>query len=222
MIDVMEGYFKNWDAAVAGKEGTALGLPVMGETLNDHALEFRKLPREEALDRFKKDAQKLDKMLADLTPEQWTSFMVYHPFAGPVPAGFYGTFQIMDYGVHPYDIEYGLGNKLATIDEATAGLILPFAFVFWQYTVDEKNAKGLDFTYGLQVDGPWGGKWRVTVKDGKWSAVPEEGDFKGVDALFHYNNAAEAVLSFFQRFPGGSATGDPDVIEAVRHLHFRF
>src|SRR5438105_4459404 len=222
MIDVMEGYFKNWDAARAGKEGTALGLPVMGETLNDHALDFRKLSREEALDRFKKDAQKLDKMLADLTPEQWTSFMVYHPFAGPVPAGFYGTFQIMDYGVHPYDIEYGLGNKLATIDEATAGLILPFAFVFWQYTVDEKNAKGLDFTYALQVDGPWGGKWRVTVQDGKWSAVPEKGDFKGVDALFHYNNAADAVLSFFQRFPGGSASGDPDVIEAVRHLHFRF
>ena len=222
MIDVMEGYFKNWDAAVAGKEGTALGLPVMGETLNDHALEFRKLSREEALDRFKKDAQKLDKMLADLTPEQWTSFLVYHPFAGPVPAGFYGTFQIMDYGVHPYDIEYGLGNKLATIDEATAGLILPFAFVFWQYTVDEKTAKGLDFTYGLQVDGPWGGKWRVTVKDNKWSSEPEQGDFKGVDALFVYNNAGDAVLSFFQRFPGGSASGDPDVIEAVRHLHFRF
>ena len=221
MIDVMEGYFKNWEAAVAGKEGTALGLPVMGETLNDHAKEFRKLSREEALDRFKKDAQKLDKMLADLTPEQWTSFMVYHPFAGPVPAGFYGTFQIMDYGVHPYDIEYGLGDKLATIDEATAGLILPFAFVFWQYTVDEKTAKGLDFTYGLQVDGPWGGKWRVTVKDNKWSAEPGK-DFKGVDALFHYNNAADAVLSFFQRFPGGSASGDPDVIEAVRHLHFRF
>jgi hypothetical protein len=25
---------------------------------------------------------------------------------------------------------------LATIDEATAGLILPFAFIFWQYQVD--------------------------------------------------------------------------------------
>src|SRR5258706_5797732 len=146
MIDVMEGYFKNWEAAVAGKEGTALGLPVMGETLNDHALEFRKLSREEALDRFKKDAQKLDKMLSDLTPEQWTSFLVYHPFAGPVPAGFYGTFQIMDYGVPPYDIEYGLGGKLATIDEAAAGLILPFTFVFWQCTDDGKNAKSLAFT----------------------------------------------------------------------------
>ena len=87
MIDVMEGYFKNWDAAKAGKDGTALGLPVMGETLNDHALDFRKLPREEALARFKKDAQKLDGMLEALTPEEWTSFMVYHPFAGPVPAG---------------------------------------------------------------------------------------------------------------------------------------
>ncbi len=222
MIDVMEGYFKNWEAARAGKDGTALGLTVMGETLNDHALEFRKLSREEALDRFKKDAQKLDKMLDELTPEEWTSFLVYHPFAGPVPAGFYGTFQIMDYGVHPYDIEYGLGDKLATIDEATAGLILPFAFVFWQYTVDEKSAKGKDFTYGIEVLGPWGGKWRATVKDGKWSAEPETGNFAGCDATIKFDNAADAVLTFFQRFPGGSARGDEEVIDAIRHLHFRF
>ena len=87
MIDVMEGYFKNWEAAEAGKEGTAVGLPVMGETLNDHALDFRKLSREEALARFNKDAEKFDAILDKLTPEQWTGFMVYHPFAGPVPAG---------------------------------------------------------------------------------------------------------------------------------------
>src|SRR5436305_13321267 len=48
MIDVMEGYFKNWDAAVAGKDGTALGLPAMAETLNHHALDFRNPAREEA------------------------------------------------------------------------------------------------------------------------------------------------------------------------------
>src|SRR5487761_958861 len=120
MIDVLEGYFKNFEAAKAGRDGTALGLPVMGETLNDHALDFRKLPREEALARFKKDAEKLDGMLEALTPEEWTSFMVYHPFAGPVAAGFYGTFQILDFGRLPYAIGYGLGNKLATIDEATA------------------------------------------------------------------------------------------------------
>ena len=139
-----------------------------------------------------------------------------------MPAGFYGTFQIMDYGVHPYDIEYGLGNKLASIDEATAGLILPFAFVFWQYTVDDKTAKGQQYTYGIQVDGPWGGKWRATVNDGKWSAEPESGNFEGCDALIHFNNAADAVLTFFQRFPGGSASGDEEVIKNIRQLHFRF
>jgi hypothetical protein len=94
--------------------------------------------------------------------------------------------------------------------------------VFWQYTVDEKVAKGLDFTYGIDVAGPWGGKWRATVKDGKWSAEPESSNFKGCDAVFHFDSVGDAVLTFFQRYPGGSASGDPDVIEAVRHLHFRF
>src|SRR5437588_2327669 len=221
MIDVMEGYFKNWEAAKAGKDGTALGLPVMGETLNDHALEFRKLSREEALERFKKDAQKLDKMLEDLTPEEWTSFMVYHPFAGPVPAGFYGTFQIMDYGIHPYDIEYGLGDKLATIDEASAGILIPYCHIIMQYTVDQESAKGLDCVYGISVSGPWGGKWRATVKDGQWSAAPETANFEGCDALFEFT-PSDFVLTVFGRFPGGSATGDPEVIEKVRKLLFRF
>ncbi len=222
MIDVMEGYFKQWDLARKGQEATTAGMVVMGSSLNDHALDFRKLSREEALDRFKKDAAKLDAMLEALTPEEWTSFMIMHPYGGPAPAGAYATFQIMDYGVHPYDIEYGLGDKLATIDEASAGLIWPFAFVFWPYTVDEKVAKGQNFAYGIQVDGPWGGKWRATVKDGKWSAEAETGNFEGCDALIHFDNAGEAVMTFFQRFPGGSATGDEDVINTIRKLHFRF
>ena len=220
MIDVLEGYFANFDKAKKGEEATALGLPAMAPTLNDHAQEFRKLPREEAIARFKKDAEKFDAMLEALTPDEWAGHMVNHPYSGPVPAGFYGTFQIMDYGVHPYDIEYGLGNKLATIDEATAGLILPYAFIFWQYQVDQKAAKGVDFKYGIDVAGPWGGKWRITVKDGKWTPEPETGDFEGCEALFHFDSAADLVLTFFGRFPGGSASGAPEVIHKVRHLHF--
>src|SRR2546421_11830521 len=53
MIDGMEGYFKNWDAAKAGREGIADGLRVMRGALNDHALEFRKLAGEQPLQRFK-------------------------------------------------------------------------------------------------------------------------------------------------------------------------
>jgi hypothetical protein len=222
MIDVMEGYFKNWDAAKNGETPTPMGMAAMGSTLNDHALDFRKLSREEALDRFKKDAMTLDGMLDSLKPDEWTGFLVSHPYAGPVPAGAYATFQIMDYGIHPYDIEYGLGDKLANIDEASAGLILPFTFIFWQNTVDQKAAQGVDITYGIEVGGPWGGKWRCAVKDGKFSYEPEKGNFEGCDALFRFDTPQEEVLTHFGRFPGGSASGDPETIEKVRHLFFSF
>ncbi len=222
MIDVMEGYFKQWDETKAGGSPTTAGLDVMGTTLNDHALDFRKLKREEALDRFKKDAMKLDGILDAVSADAWGSSLVMHPYGGPAPEGAYATFQIMDYAVHGYDIEYGLGNKLATIPEDSAGLILPFSFIFWQGTVDQNEAEGVDMQYGIDVAGPWGGKWRVTVKDGKFAWEPEKGNFEGCVALFFFPNAQEEVLTFFGRFPGGAAQGDPAAIEKVRHLFFPF
>ena len=222
MIDVMEGYFKQWDETKAGGSPTTAGLDVMGTTLNDHALDFRKLPRQEALDRFKKDAMKLDGILDAVSADAWGSSLVMHPYGGPAPEGAYATFQIMDYAVHGYDIEYGLGNKLATIPEDSAGLILPFSFIFWQGTVDKNEAEGVDMQYGIDVAGPWGGKWRVTVKDGKFAYEPDKGNFEGCAALFFFPNAQEEVLTFFGRFPGGAAQGDPAAIEKVRHLFFPF
>lgn len=222
MIDVIEGYLSRWDVARRGETADAAGLAVMGEKLNDHALEFRKLSREEALARLKQDAQKVDDIFAALTPDEWTGFMVTHPYMGPVPAGFYPAFQIMDYGIHPYDIEYGLGDKLAGIDETSAGILIPYCFIIMQYTVDQDSAKGVDCTYGMEVAGRWGGKWRVRVKDGQWSASPEAGNFEGCDALFRYSTPSDFVLTVFGRFPGGSATGDPEVIQQVRNLFFRF
>ena len=222
MIDVMEGYFKQWDATKKGESPTTAGLEVMGTSLNDHALDFRSLPREEAIDRFKKDAAKLDGMLDELSADEWGGFTVMHPYGGPAPAGAYATFQIMDYAVHGYDIEYGLGNKLATIPEDSAGLILPFSFIFWSGTVDQDQAKGVDISYGIDVAGPWGGKWRVTVKDGKFTYEPEKGNFDGADAVFFFPTVQEEVLTFFGRFPGGAAQGDPAAIRKVRHLFFPF
>ncbi|TMD54173.1 MAG: maleylpyruvate isomerase family protein [Chloroflexi bacterium] len=221
MIDVTEGYLARWDAAKKGEAPGALGLQVMGETLNDHALDFRKLPREEVLERLRGDMDKWTRILEGLSPEEWAGFMVTHPYMGPVPAGFYAAFQIMDYGIHPYDIEYGLGDKLATIDEASAGILIPYCHIIMQYTVDAESAKGVDCVYGISVSGPWGGKWRATVKDGQWSSAPETGGFEGCDALFEYT-PADFVLTVFGRFPGGSASGDPEVIEQVRKLFFRF
>jgi uncharacterized protein (TIGR03083 family) len=221
MIDVTEGYLSRWQVASKGETAGALGLAIMGETLNDHALEFRSLSRDQALARLKDDLAKMMAIFDALTPEEWTGFMVTHPYMGPVPAGFYPAFHIMDYGIHPYDVEYGLGNKLAELDEATAGVLIPYCHIIMQYTVDQESARGLDCVYGIDVSGPWGGRWRVTVKDGTWQATPEEGDFAGCDALWRYT-PSDFVLTVFGRFPGGAATGDPDVIERVRRLFFRF
>jgi uncharacterized protein (TIGR03083 family) len=221
MIDVTEGYLSRWEVAKKGESADAAGLQVMGEKLNDHALEFRRLSREEALGRLKEDRAKMMSIFEALTPDEWTGFMVTHPYMGPVPAGFYPAFHIMDYGIHPYDVEYGLGDKLAELDEATAGVLIPYCHIIMQYTVDQESARGVDCVYGIDVSGPWGGRWRVTVKAGKWEAKAEEGSFEGCDAVFRYT-PSDFVLTVFGRFPGGSATGDPDVIEKVRKLFFRF
>jgi uncharacterized protein (TIGR03083 family) len=221
LIDVTEGYLSRWEVAKKGESADAAGLQVMGEKLNDHALEFRRLSREDALGRLKDDRAKMMSIFEALTPDEWTGFMVTHPYMGPVPAGFYPAFHIMDYGIHPYDVEYGLGDKLAEIDEATAGVLIPYCHIIMQYTVDQESAKGVDCVYGIEVSGPWGGRWRVTVKDGRWEAKPEQGNFEGCDAVFRYT-PSDFVLTVFGRFPGGSASGDPEVIEQVRNLFFRF
>jgi hypothetical protein len=221
MIDVTEGYLRNFEAARKGETPGAVGLQIMGVTLNDHAKDFRKLSRDEAIARLKADKAKMMDIFEKLTPEEWTSMMVVHPYSGPVPAGFYPSFHIMDYGVHPYDIEYGLGDKLADIDEATAGVLIPYAHIFMKYTVDQESAKGRNYKYGIEVSGPWGGAWLCTVKDGQWDSQPDDGKFKDAEAVFRFN-APDFILTFFGRFPGGSATGDPDVIDNVRRLFFRF
>jgi hypothetical protein len=75
-------------------------------------------------------------------------------------------------------------------------------------------------TYGIEVSGEWGGKWRATVKDGKFEVKPDDVSFKGVDAIFSYD-PSDFVLTSFQRYPGGAARGDIDVINKVRNLFFR-
>ena len=49
MIDVTEGYLDRWEKARNSEEAEAVGLLVMGRDLNDAALSFRSLSREEAI-----------------------------------------------------------------------------------------------------------------------------------------------------------------------------
>jgi uncharacterized protein (TIGR03083 family) len=220
MIDVTEGYLTGWDMARKGETGTALGWEVMSESLNEHAQAFRSLPRQEAIARLKADSDKMFAIFEALTPEEWSGFNVHHPYSGPVTAFCYPAFQIMDYGVHTWDMKWGLGDKTGKLDERTAGVLVPYMFIVMQYSVDQEAAKGIDTEFGVKVDGEWGGQWRVTVKDGTYSYKPAD-NLDGVKAVFHFKNASDFVLTTYQRFPGGETSGDPKVVDQIRHLFFR-
>jgi uncharacterized protein (TIGR03083 family) len=221
MIDVTEGYLTRWEKARKNEPIDTAGLLVMGESLNEHAQAFRSLSREEAINRLKGDYAKMMDIFGKLTADEWGGFMVTHPYMGALPTLFYPAFHVMDYGVHTWDIRYGLGEKTRKLDERTAGVLVPYMlFALLPSTVDAKSAKGVDVQYGIDVTGEWGGKWRATVKDGKFEVKPESGDFEGCDAIFTFD-ASDFVLTAFQRFPGGAARGDPEVIDKVRGLFFR-
>jgi uncharacterized protein (TIGR03083 family) len=220
MIDVTEGYLARWDMPDKGAEAGAVGLGVMGEKLNEHAQAFRSLPREEAIARLKTASDKMMAIFDALTPEEWTNLIVVHPYMGPLPSFFYPAAHVMDYGVHTWDMNWGLGQKDAKLDERTAGVLVPYMFILMQYTVDQESAKGVDAVFGVKIDGPWGGQWRVTVKDGQFSYAPAE-NLDDTQALFHFKNASDFALTAFQRFPGGETSGDPKMIDQIRHLFFR-
>ena len=221
MIDVTEGYLDRWELARAGQSApTPAGLLVMGERLNEHAQSFRSLPREEAITRLKNDYRTMMGIFEELTPEDWTGLIVSHPYMGPLPSLFFPSFQLMDYGVHTWDMNWGLGQKHARMDERSAGALVPYMFVLMSSTVDQDSARDVDTEFGIVVDGEWGGQWRVRVKDGQFNATPAE-NLDGVQATFHFANPSDFVLTAFQRFPGGETSGDPKVIDQIRHLFFR-
>lgn len=220
MIDVTEGYLMRWDKAQKNETVESVGLLVMSTDLNTHAQAFRSLLREDAIRRLKADYNEMMEIFENLTAEEWSGFMVTHPFMGPLPTFFYPAFHVMDYGVHTWDLRYGLGEKTRKLDERTAGVLVPYMlYALLPSTVDEPSATDVDVTYGIEISGEWGGKWRATIKECKFQAVPETSNFAGCDAIFSFD-PSDFVLTAFQRFPGGAARGDVDVINKVRNMFF--
>jgi uncharacterized protein (TIGR03083 family) len=221
MIDVTEGYLDRWQYARDGREIGTRGLLVMAGALDENAKTYRRLPRAEAIKRLKADSDKMMEIFDSLTADEWFNFIVVHPYMGPLPTFLYPAFHVMDYGVHTWDMQWGLGAKEAPMDERAAGVLVPYMFgALLPSTVDQDSAKGVDAEIGIIVDGEWGGQWRVRVKDGKFSAEPAE-NLDGVQATFHFKNASDFVLTCFQRFAGGKASGDPKVIQQFRNVFFR-
>jgi uncharacterized protein (TIGR03083 family) len=216
LIDTTEGYFRAFDAAQGGGEvADPHGLRVMAQLANEGATAFRGVPQDELMERLRTDFEKMQGILEALSADDWTGLMVTHAYMGPVPAFFYAAGQLMDYGVHSWDIRETSGRGHALSGEA-ADLLVPFMFAIWQGTARTETVTD-PFTIGVRVTGQNAGDHRVSVSGE--GLTYEEGEIESLPAYLEFD-AASLVLRAFGRTNGGTIRGDTDLADRFLNLFF--
>jgi uncharacterized protein (TIGR03083 family) len=218
LVDTTEGYLERFETTRRGASAQGLApLTEMARTADQRALEFRNVPREELLARLHDAFGRAMKMFEQVNEEDWGSFMVTHAYMGPLPAFFYPVAQLMDYGVHSWDIREGLGTPHFMNPDA-ADLLVPFMFVLWQATTDTSRLEGGDLDVAVRVSGRNGGTQRVKVTPEGMAYEP--GSPEGAQVLLDFDPAS-LVLTAFGRARSGTPYGDLDAARRFAGLFFR-
>lgn len=218
LVDTTESYFVAFDAARGKSEvDPAYGLPGMAKRANEKATAFRDVPQRDMMERVRGDFAKMMEIFEALGPDDWGGLRVPHFYMGPLPAFFYPAFQLMDYGVHSWDIRQGTGRAHALSGEA-ADLLVPFMFVLWQYTTTASQAtEPIDI--GIRItSGPNAGDTRVRVTAEGYSYEP--GAVDDLPASIEFDPGS-FVLTTFGRCDGGTIRGDVRTAERYLNLFFR-
>lgn len=217
IVDTTETYFLGFDAARGrGTAAEALGVRDMARYVDDGAQGLRAVPQEQLLSRLGDDLERMRSIAGDLTDDEWSGMMVPHKYMGPLPAAFYPLFQVVDYGVHSWDIREGTGRAHA-LDGRTADILVPLAFILWQSTPEVPDEEE-EYTIGVTVSGKNAGSHRVTVGSGAVSV--EEGDVESLPAVIEFDPAT-LVLTSYGRMNGGTARGDRELAERFLNSFFR-
>lgn len=218
IVDTTEGYIQRFETTHGG--GTAEGIaPLSGMSHNADrfAQELRDTPREELLTRLHTAFETAMTMFDGIGDRDWDSFMVVHAYMGPLPAFFYPIGQLMDYGVHGWDVREGL-QMAHFMDPDAADMLVPFMFVIWQATTDTSRLQGGDLDVAVRVSGRNAGTTRIKVtKDG---TVFEPGDEVGAQVVLDFDPAS-LVLTAFGRARSGTPYGDQDAARRFAGLFFR-
>lgn len=207
LVDTTEAYFVAFDAAHGkGQAADTLGLRIMAQRVNERATAFRGLSQQEMMERLRVDFSKMMEIL----------LMVPHVYMGPLPAFFYPAFQLMDYGVHGWDIRQGTGRAHGLSGDA-ADLLVPFMFVLWQATADVTSVPE-PFELGLRVGGRNAGDHRVRI--GPDGVSFEGGRVDDLPAVIEFDPGS-FVLTAFGRSNSGTIRGDVEVADHYLNLFFR-
>jgi uncharacterized protein (TIGR03083 family) len=218
LVDTTEGYFRAFDIARRGATAPgAFGLVAMHEMAGTSARSFGELSQAEMMTRVRDDLDKMMGILEPLTAEEWTGLMVTHAYMGPVPAFIYAAGQLMDYGVHTWDIVQGTGSAHGISGEA-ADLLVPFMFVIWQYTI-RPDADLSPLRIGIRItSGHNAGDYRVSISDQGMAYEP--GSVDDLPAVIEFD-AGSMVLTAFGRMNAGTVRGDSALASRFLNLFFR-
>jgi uncharacterized protein (TIGR03083 family) len=217
LIDVTESYFVGFNAA---REGLAvdepLGVRVMQQRLDEGAKEYRGLDQSEAIARLRSDFEKMMELSDALGPDEWGGLTVGHKYMGPLPAFFYPWFQLVDYGVHGWDIRQGTGRAHGLAGD-TADLLAPLMFIVWQGTADVPSDVDA-YAVGIRVSGRNAKDYMVNVSVDGLSYAQE--DVSGLPAVIEFDPGS-LVLTAFGRVNAGTIRGDRAVADRFLNSFFR-
>jgi len=218
LVDVTESYFVGFDAA---REGPAVpdayGTPGMAERLNEKAQALRSESQADMMARVRSDFEQMMSIEEALTEKEWSELIVPHFYMGPLPAFFYPAFQLMDYGVHSWDIRQGTGRAHGLAGDA-ADLLAPFMMVLWSATTAvEPDTEPFDA--GVRVtSGPNAADYRVHI--GPDGFAYETGKVDDLPVVFEFDPAS-LVLTAFGRVNAGTYRGDPVLADRFLNVFFR-
>jgi uncharacterized protein (TIGR03083 family) len=217
LVDTTEGYLERFETTRAGKTAEPLApITEMARTADKRALEFRNVPREELVARLHDDFGRAMKMFEAIEQDDWANLTVTHAYMGPVPAFFYPIGQLMDYGVHGWDVREGL-KIVHFLSPEAADLLVPFMFGLWQATTDTSRLQGGDLDVAVRVSGRNGGTYRVKVTSEGMSYELGSDDAPVVIDF----DPASLVLTAFGRVRSGTPYGDTDAARRFAGLFFR-
>lgn len=217
LVDTTEAYFVSFDAARSGTEvDPAYGLPGMAERVDGRAQALRSETREALVERLRTDYAKMMETFDGLSDDDWTNLMVPHFYMGPLPSFFYPAFQLMDYGVHSWDIRQGTGRAHGLSGEA-ADLLTPFMFVLWQYTTNSVGPEDV-CEIGIRItSGHNAGETRISLTEEGFAY--EAGDTGDLTVLEF--DPGSFVLTAFGRSNAGTIRGDRAVADRFLNIFFR-
>lgn len=215
LTDTTEGYFVGFDAARGhGEAPEALGLTNMAALVDEGAKSLRTVPQAELVKRLKDDFARVSSIFADLGEQDWGNLLVPHKYMGPVPAGFYPAFQLVDYTVHSWDMRQGA----QAMDGEAADLLVPLCFLVWQSTAQVKPDTD-PFRIGIRItSGANAGDSVVSVSSEGLQIEP--GEAGGLASVLEFDPAS-FVLTSYGRFNGGTVRGDRALAERFLGLFFR-